>query len=528
MRRALLLLCLLGGAACAKGAGSSHEHLGLHQQHFTSDRAVLLDFTIEGRLVAATDDRSALSTLIEAQLLYAVGVLNADASVGRYERLEIDGIRTTPTDAGDRFEVTYEAKLPVAWGLEGEPPRKYSLTLPADVSWDAQTAFAAKYGSTCVDPHGGAVNAGRMFLFYRPDNPGCVFAPEDVVTVGAKVTVSAENTTGMYPEYARVWEDDVLRVVAMFSRAQPGDVPYDEGALAFGDFVGRAYASLRRWAPEDAELEEPVLPDSSDPLPHVELNARLRDGRRVVVDAALVGYRVADDGSAFSTWYDARTPEADLIAYGGHAGLGENVRALMGKGTFRPGKYLIWMVNGCDTFAYVDRTLAERRAPLNPDDPTGTKHMDVVSNVLAAYFDTTADTTIAFVDALFTGGDPALAPPATYQAIFTSLDPAQVTVVTGEEDNVFRPGDIPPRSVSTATSTSTSERTVTVTPPKFLPGSTVEGNDDGSSSRSCAATPRAEGTGRFGLVVALAALVVARRRACAERTSGERRFGTTT
>ena len=44
-------------------------------------------------------------------------------------------------------------------------------------------------------------------------------------------------------------------------------------------------------------------------------------------------------------------------------------------------------MNGCDTFAYVDDTLAAAPAPpLNPDDPTGTQYMDIVTNAMPAFF----------------------------------------------------------------------------------------------------------------------------------------------
>lgn len=39
-------------------------------------------------------------------------------------------------------------------------------------------------------------------------------------------------------------------------------------------------------------------------------------------------------------------------------------------------------MNASDSFAYVDRSLAERRAVLNPDDPGGTKYMDMVTNAM--------------------------------------------------------------------------------------------------------------------------------------------------
>ena len=138
-------------------------------------------------------------------------------------------------------------------------------------------------------------------------------------------------------------------------------------------------------------------------------------------------------------WYDARTPEADLIVYSGHAGLGWNVRTLMTKGTFRAGKYAVWSVNGCDTFAYVDRTLATRRAKLNPDDPSGTKYLDVVSNVMAGTFATGPHTTLTLIDAM-------IGAKKTYRDIFFDVDAEQVIAVTGEEDNVFQPKAAPQTS----------------------------------------------------------------------------------
>jgi hypothetical protein len=126
---------------------------------------------------------------------------------------------------------------------------------------------------------------------------------------------------------------------------------------------------------------------------------------------------------------------ADLIAYNGHAGLGQNVRALANMGTFFPGKYQILFIDGCDTFAYADNTWQTRRAALNADDPSGSKYLDVVTNAMPAYFTSISDASLALFKAL-------LHPeaPLTYPQIFRQVDPSQVVVANGEEDNVFRPG----------------------------------------------------------------------------------------
>src|SRR5262249_30067733 len=102
---------------------------------------------------------------------------------------------------------------------------------------------------------------------------------------------------------------------------------------------------------------------------------------------------------------------------------------------FFPGKYQIFFMDGCDTFAYVDGALASTRAVLNPDDPLGTKYMDIVQNAMPAYFVSMADSSMALIRALKND-----AAPQSYENIFAQIATSQVVVVTGEEDNAFSPG----------------------------------------------------------------------------------------
>src|SRR5690606_28481116 len=88
-----------------------------------------------------------------------------------------------------------------------------------------------------------------------------------------------------------------------------------------------------------------------------------------------------------------------------------------------------------DTYAYVDGTMAEMRAAINPDDPTGTKYMDIVTNAMPAYFHEIANSSMSLVRGLLSVDDP-----STYERIFTSIDPVQVVLVSGEEDNASAAG----------------------------------------------------------------------------------------
>src|ERR1051326_2237047 len=155
MRRSLsrlgVLAIVVGSVACT-GAG---ERVARTRSAFTSANAELVDFDFDGKLVSDTSDDARLRTLLGARLMASVGQLNADRANGRHERLELTAITATASDAApDHFDVTYHAKLPVAWA-GATKPTTYTLILPAKVAEADQIDFAAKYGATCTDEAAG-------------------------------------------------------------------------------------------------------------------------------------------------------------------------------------------------------------------------------------------------------------------------------------------------------------------------------------------------------------------------------------
>ena len=169
------------------------------------------------------------------------------------------------------------------------------------------------------------------------------------------------------------------------------------------------------------------------------MNAEFADGRRVQINAlSVVNVRTAS--ASFDEKYRQLSAQADLIIYNGHAGLGANIRSLARKGNWQTGQYTIVFMNGCDTYAYVDDALFTAHANINPDDDTGTRYVDVINNAMPSYFASMARTSGLLVEGLLRLDDP-----LNYQQIFRRVDPQQIILVTGEEDNEFVPnaGDKP-------------------------------------------------------------------------------------
>src|SRR5689334_23124293 len=116
MRARVALIALLSVVGFACDPVASDEHAMTIEQPFVSDQTVLVDFAVNGSITNDTMDDASIRASIRAQLMYAVGQLNADRSVGRYERLIVSVNSVAPATEPTRWNVAYHATLPVAWG----------------------------------------------------------------------------------------------------------------------------------------------------------------------------------------------------------------------------------------------------------------------------------------------------------------------------------------------------------------------------------------------------------------------------
>jgi|JI6StandDraft_1071083.scaffolds.fasta_scaffold84742_1 hypothetical protein len=397
----------------------------------TSAAALFVDFEFDGQLL--TDSSWNAENTIEDQLLYTIGQLNGRNSVGRLDKVTLTNVKTT--SVGGRTKITYHAKMPVSWGNKTNVPATVALTLPADMGYASLDKFAMSYGHACVDFGAHDVDSGSMWYYFRPEKSGCTFVAADVFKTTAAVTVSPINTTGKFPEYTKVWEDNALNVVAIFGKYEDGaTTAADAGVAGWNNFIAAVKTELRPYTVTTVPAVIPVNPGTS--LTDVEFRATLPDGKTIKITALLTdNVRTALTGTAFKTRYEGLSTRADFIVYNGHAGLGANVRALARAGKWVAGQYLIMFENGCDTYAYIDGAIIDAHKLVNSDDAVGTKYVDVINNGMPAFFSSMPGATMAMFKGLMS-----YSAPKTYEQIFAGVDKSQVVLVTGEQDNVFVPG----------------------------------------------------------------------------------------
>ena len=248
----------------ACGAPSSEQELvGAEEQRFSSNQATLLDFEFDGELYV-TGSAWSPKAYVDEQLLYTIGHLNGNKSVGRLDTVQVTQIQKSSQEDGTT-RITYRAKLPVAWGSKTNLPTSYDFVLPRKLDSAGLQAFTEAYSRSCVDGGAHDVTTGDMWYYFRPKRSGCTIAEADVVKLKATVTVSTENTTGRYPEYHKVWEDDVLEVVAIFGKYEDDATSNsDAGISAYNRFAAAMKSALSGASPRHHPGLHPLQSRSGD------------------------------------------------------------------------------------------------------------------------------------------------------------------------------------------------------------------------------------------------------------------------
>ena len=393
----------------------------------TSNDGKILDFTFKGEVIASSDTKARQAVV--SQLAYTQGILTTnERGNGHVGHVVLTDVVETPVADGKK-KITYTAQLPVAWPKTGNAvPTSYDLPVPKDIT--ALEAFNAKYDGKC-----GANEYGQEEFWhdFNPKAAACALDDADVTRSRATVKPYAGETTGKYPEYDQMWQDGELDVVAIFGLISgTTDSDTDPGVGEYKRFVSGTQGLLTGGVVTSNTKTTSILRDTT-------ITGKVTIGgqqRPVKIDVLLVS-EMKSVGPDFDTRYAPVSEKADLIMYDGHAGLGKNVNALARKGTVTAGKYQLVLLNGCQTFAYIDTTMNDRRIEANgaANDPAGTKYMDVIGNALPGYTNNLTNMSMSLVRASIKSD----VAPKTFNDLLNEMPEEHLVVVFGEEDNRFHP-----------------------------------------------------------------------------------------
>lgn len=420
-----MCMALIGIAACAADATEP-----VPEADITSTSMTFLDLRFDASVVgtASESDDQRKKTIV-AQLFYLSGELDkAHGGHGRFGFVELSDVRVEPLDGGLE-RVTYNAVLPIAWPQDRSIPETYRVVAPLRVDATSLAAFNQKYTGRCGEAHYGSDN---LWYDFKPVTSGCAIDAGDMIDTVAAVSKSQNITTDRRPEYERFWDDGAFKVVIVHGTdASWGLDENDTGVRQYLEYLQRMQE-----AHPAATISK--LETTSNIWDHWKLEAQIEghngQSGALVVNALLTG-EVQSIGSDFDTRFAELSADADFIAYGGHSGLSKNITALAAKVSVEPRHYMVMFLDGCSTFAYLDRTLADKKASVNGADvdPDGTKFLDVIVNAQPVPWYAGAASLFTLTSTLPGKRE------ASYLDILESLSQSGMPLVAGEEDNPVVP-----------------------------------------------------------------------------------------
>jgi hypothetical protein len=423
-------------AALALTACSSPKE-DLAEVKFESAHSIAVDATIqEGTIVSTSASDFTIKNQITEQLMYTIGQMNGRDGGVDMNRLALDIKSITPR-SDNLYDVIYTANLFVSWKRSAPIPENLLFIVPARGDSSGLKKFFQAYGSDeqdgkkCLANEAHDVSQNMLWYYYRPEKFSCSLRTDSdsvaqsvVRYLKADLSTSEENTVAKSPEHAKVWEDGKLVVTTIFGKATHNATSNsDAGIAAFRRMYSVLLQQLGK--PSSTNLKAGQLPSNTNN--EILLQFDVEHG---VLDIHL--YLIDDIktvGSDFRKKYDQRTRNSDYISYNGHAGLGANIRALARLGEFKKDQWQLFLVNGCDTFAYVDDSLRNAHKKVNPEFGAD-KFVDVITNAMPAYFHSLARDNWAVIEGL-------LGKTKTYREILQGFDSYQRAAVTGEQDNAW-------------------------------------------------------------------------------------------
>lgn len=383
--RILLLTSIL--VACSQTPSSHVEFSGARHKE--------VRLPLQAHVVSQSDNRRNIQNQLDDWIYYVQGAIaNGSNNSILIKTASPSIVSITPRDNVFDVEVSYE--LTAAF----QDLAPIELLLPIGISPSDLNAFKEKYPSCSYEP------ADIYWYGYHPN--GCVDPADTAFVTHVTVTpeLTAGNTVDKSPEYARLWQDDLLEVTHV------GGNEEEVGA-------SHLLANMTQHFGEPTPVSTETFEGGTETTTQYQVGTR-----RILLHYFALNGHVRQSNRAFVDLFQAATAQSDLISYNGHAGLGANVRYFLNQVRFTAGRYHVLWVNACQPYAYLSDDAFTQMQRLNPSDPWS-KNLDLMLSVRIGSFSFGDDITgiiQGFVDQ------------APYAQILSPL-PGDAAVL-GEEDNI--------------------------------------------------------------------------------------------
>lgn len=383
-----------------------------------------------------TPSTNSLQYQVEQQLTHLFGPLSADefpAVPKTDHQFKITDVRKV-NNSTYKVSYIYKGHFVIRFGVD----HQMDLALPNNPDKIYEAGLVG-VKNPCTDDH--YQSEGDFWYFWNPSQPGCPLKEgRDYSIVSARV-LRLPNTSKTYPEYERLKDSQGRISVSIFfgmDAPKPKPDPYRSNDINASNYLrtqkslaALGFKSIMR-APGAIYFEE-----------HFEKKySSNRSGVKSLLIKAYFGPTgISEDSEGFHRLLQQSLEGDALMIYDGHSGLGGHLdlesieMSLRDKIKMPLERYQILFFNSCSSYPYYNTQYFARK--ITDQDQRGSKNLDILTNGLATYFHTIANSNFAMFQALdeyaSTGAK------KTYQELALAIDSGNLFGVNGDEDNPTQP-----------------------------------------------------------------------------------------
>lgn len=356
--------------------------------------------------------------------------------------LQVNWTQASETPRGVEVPFDYKA----LWLVDEKLLANEPLAVP--LPFNTSTVFSAQW-QRCTDRQH---NSSSFYWYYwDPERPSCDQVLDvNYQSVLVKLSDATIATKETYPEYQNMihLENGKATMALTFAfgyfeepaNPQP-ETDHDVGAMEFQSFL----KDLKKQIPAATKVSEIISNE------YLNTNDRVRSiGKRFQFTKAGTQYDIkvimnagVDQiylfAKSFATDHDA------FFAWLGHSRVGSGFDAERIKQIIREhpntfsitDQYQLIFWGGCNSYSYYSDPFFKMKAGLSPNDPNGTKFLDIIANGLPSYFGLNAANALIQLKAMLNWKTP-----TSYQTLLQEMERTNIykdqhflSVVLGDEDN---------------------------------------------------------------------------------------------
>lgn len=426
MKRGILTCFLL-----LMGCGQNSERTSHPLMDSVTSREVVVSIS-SSNVLALTSYLPQIKTNIGKQLRYLVGPLAQMGGTPDLSELNID-VRNLAKD-GEFHKVNYSATFKAILPKTFSVPVNLTLPIPSRGDEAGTNDFYqryyrnARYQYNCTASTTNLIMAANFWYYFRPQRPTCPLKEklEDMANIqwiNVMFKAGEKNSTGKYPEYHELWKGDRLKALILVGKENPKNrTTYDVGTSAYLNL----YKYMVQWlGPPNYSSLGNEEPDAS--TSHIKAEFQYLN-KAIDLDLFLIA-NMRTYRTEYASTFKELSANADFIAYNGHSGLGVEIEQLMKMSEVKPGKYQLYFINACSSFAYRNRILEKRFRDANTGSPAS-KYLDMIMNTMPGYFRNIPTDNIHLLSSLVSAKE-------NYFDILAKMSRNQNLIVIGEQDNLW-------------------------------------------------------------------------------------------